>query len=317
MALDIPLWMENGSYTGTSDRELINLLFSTAGIVSFGDLLVAQRAAGANMSVDVAAGTCIIIGTDIVGQGKYACKSDAVTNVTIAAAPGSGQSRIDLIVAQVRDADADAGSNNDWIITAVTGAAASTGSQHAPGIPASALVLAEIAVGPSVTSIVNANVTDERTVASLQSGATGALASYHSTAATSTAFGTSHFSILDSTLIVPTFVLPTSGKALVEISGGIGTSAAAQVYLALFAHSTTTKYGPSVQVLQPGAALGEWSFNVRFLITGTPGATIPALDLYGYTSAGTVTLETGDPAGSTSVAPTALGVPFDVLVTAA
>lgn len=166
MALLSPLFEEGLTYTATQLRELIDSLYSTAGIISLGDLIVAQRAAGANMSVDVAAGAAIVIGTDAAFQGKYLCKSTAVTNVTIAAAPSTGNSRIDLIVAEVRDADQNGGTHNDWIIAAVTGTAATTGTQVAPSAPASSYVLAQIAVGPTVTTIVNANVSDLRVFAS-------------------------------------------------------------------------------------------------------------------------------------------------------
>lgn len=157
--------MQNDTYSATQDRQMIDALFSAAGILVTTDLAVSQRAAGANMSVDVAAGNCVVVGTDVTGQGKYLCKNTAVVNVSIAAAPSSGNSRIDLIVATVRDADADGGAHNDWIIQAVTGTAATTGTQVAPSAPVSSFILAQIAVGPTVTMILTANITDKRVMA--------------------------------------------------------------------------------------------------------------------------------------------------------
>lgn len=156
------LWLENLTYSATDMRRLISAVFGTTGILHTGELAVSQHAGGANMSVDVAAGSAILAGTSVAGQGNYLFNSDAVVNVTIAAAPGTGNSRIDLIVAKVQDVDTDGGVTNAASIVAVTGTPASTGSQVAPSAPANSTVLAQVAVGPSVSTIVTANITDER-----------------------------------------------------------------------------------------------------------------------------------------------------------
>lgn len=160
MTLHTPTWLQAGSYSGDADRSLIDALYVNGGVIAGGDLLVTQRGSGANMSVDVAAGKVVVVGTDVSGQNKYLCWSDAVTNVPIATAPGTGLFRIDLIVATVRDSDAIGGSNNDWIIQRVAGTAGS--SPIVPAIPASSTILAQVHVGPNVTSIVTANCTDLR-----------------------------------------------------------------------------------------------------------------------------------------------------------
>lgn len=163
MTLETPLWMQDQTYSGLADRTLIDSVFATAGIIKPGDLVVTQRAAGANMSVDVAAGSVVVAGTDVSEQGKYLNRSSAVTNVAIATAPGSGNSRIDVIYARDIDEDAIGGSTNDWIISVVAGTA--SGSPSVPAIPASSIALAHVLVGTSVTSIVNANITDTRVLA--------------------------------------------------------------------------------------------------------------------------------------------------------
>lgn len=160
MALETPLHMQAGSYSGLADRTLEDTIFASAGVIASGDLKITQRAAGANMSVDAAIGVAVITGTDVSEQGKYLCRSTAVTNVPLATAPGAGNSRIDAIYARVRDSAAIGGSFDDWIIAAVTGAAAS--SPTPPAIPASSFLLGDVLVGSSVSSIVNANITDKR-----------------------------------------------------------------------------------------------------------------------------------------------------------
>lgn len=164
MALYQPLWMQDGNYSAQLDRQVMDAFVpgNQSVVVNVTDLQALQRAAGANMSVDVQPGRALIYGTSIFMQGQYMCWSDAVFNVPIAAAPPSGQSRYDLIVAQVRDSNVVGGAYDDWIITAVTGVPATTGNQAVPAAPASSMILAYVTVGPLVTSIVNANILDRR-----------------------------------------------------------------------------------------------------------------------------------------------------------
>lgn len=183
MTIKSPLYLEDLVYSATDDRRLITALLPGAGVILSGDLAVAQHSTG-NMSVDVAAGSAGVTGTALAGQGNYLFTSTAVVNLTIATAPGSGQSRIDLIVATIEDQDQDGGSNNQGVLQVVKGTAASTGSQVAPSVPASSLVLAHIAVGPSVTSILTANITDERSFATTLSPAVPAARIYQTSAQT-------------------------------------------------------------------------------------------------------------------------------------
>lgn len=162
MTLHDPIWQQNLTYTAQEDRSLIDALMS-AGVGGVTGLKVTERGAGANMSVDVAAGTVAIVGTDAAEQGTYVCISDAVVNVPLSASPSSGNSRIDLIVATVRDA-AVTGADNDWIITKVDGTP-SSGTPAVPTTPTSSVVLAQVLVAGLAASIVNANITDKRTLA--------------------------------------------------------------------------------------------------------------------------------------------------------
>lgn len=157
MTLHSPLWQQNSSYPAQLDRQLIAALIGTPGRLRTTDLWVSQHAGGANMSVDVSVGNSFVEGTDISDQGQYLCWSDAVVNLAVAAAPGTGLSRVDLVVATVRDADADAGVNNDWIIQVVEGTPSSS-APAVPTAPVSSLELAAFAVGANVTSIVNGDI---------------------------------------------------------------------------------------------------------------------------------------------------------------
>ncbi len=157
MTLNDPLFMQNLTYTASEDRGIVEVL-AGVGVLADGDLKVSQRAAGVNMSVDVAAGT-VVIENAVASRGRYLCKSTAVTNLAIAASPGVGASRIDIVVATVTDTEY--GDPSDaWVLQVITGTAGP--SPTAPATPAGSLLLANIAVGTSVSSISNANITDVR-----------------------------------------------------------------------------------------------------------------------------------------------------------
>jgi hypothetical protein len=167
MTLYNPLFLE--AVTGDSAityhmqdlRLMLSALVPLQGTVLATDLTVSQRSAGANMSVDVTSGRAFIQGTSISNQGNYLVRSDAVTNVGIAAASSSNP-RIDLIVARVFDKQADGGSSYSWTLQSVTGTPAA--SPVAPSVPPSSLLLAQVAVATSAASITNANITDKRTL---------------------------------------------------------------------------------------------------------------------------------------------------------
>lgn len=129
------------------------------GVVGGGDLLVAQRGAGANMSVDVAAGSAIAFGDENAQQGAYgALVNDATKNLVISAADPTNPRR-DLVVAKVQDAFYS-GATNAWSLAVVVGTAA--GSPVDPAMPNNGPALARVAVVAAAASIVNANITDLR-----------------------------------------------------------------------------------------------------------------------------------------------------------
>ncbi len=132
-----------------------------------GDFAVTERGAGANFTVDVAAGHVIVEGDDETEQGNYYARSTATENVTISAAPGSG-TRYDIVVAQINDptaGGAGGGVADTMTVEVVTG----TVDAGVPATPDSAVKLAE--VGPitnATSSITDSIITDTRPAAVLR-----------------------------------------------------------------------------------------------------------------------------------------------------
>lgn len=125
-------------------------------------LKVTEKSGTPNMSVDVAAGACAVKGTEGGNTGSnYFVEAQSSTNVVISASdPTNG--RRDLIVVRIKDQDFASGSpsTNTATIEVITGTPAASPAD--PTIPANCLVLARVVVAATVTSIVDANITDLR-----------------------------------------------------------------------------------------------------------------------------------------------------------
>lgn len=121
------------------------------GVRNRNSLKVSQRAAGANMTVDVAAGPFVVAGAD----GNISTQSDAIMAVTGFTAPSAGLQRYDLVGVRMSSAGYP-------IFERIAGTAAA--SPTVPAFPANELILA--IVGPilnSTTSITNSMIHDAHT----------------------------------------------------------------------------------------------------------------------------------------------------------
>lgn len=155
----------SGTYDG-ADLSRPYRDFICEGVVTATDLEVSERGAGANMSVDVSAGSAWVLGDSSDLQPLYRCHNDGTVNLAVSAADGSNP-RIDLVVAEVRDS-AFSGVSQDWRLRVVEGTPA--GSPSAPATPDSALALAQISIPAADTTISDAQITDVRELARIANG---------------------------------------------------------------------------------------------------------------------------------------------------
>ncbi|MBO0731818.1 MAG: hypothetical protein J2P57_21340 [Acidimicrobiaceae bacterium] len=164
-----PLWMQNVAYPAGVDRELLSAIWpQREGIIRVNDLRVTQRGAGANLSVDVAPGSCLIEGTDTPNQGSYLQTFMDVTNVPLEPAPAAGQQRYDLIIIQVQD-DGVLGSITGprGQIRVVTGQTSPSGAPL-PIQPPSSFLLATVGPITSTTAqVTDSMIVERRSTASL------------------------------------------------------------------------------------------------------------------------------------------------------
>lgn len=128
------------------------------GIVHAGHYKVSQRGAGANMSVDVAAGEAWVDGDSAADQGYYHVVNDAVVNVTIATASAVNP-RVDAIVLAVNDST-EIGGSDEYKLESISGtptaAATLANLNGAPTPGATKLLLAYVLVAKEGTKIENA-----------------------------------------------------------------------------------------------------------------------------------------------------------------
>ena len=147
-----PLWEQQGSYAASVDRRLMGGLWPAAACTG------CAVSVSSGMTVNVAAGTVAVPTAN--NTGTVVCASDAVEPVTLAAAPGSGSNRYDLIICQARGNDLDGGANNDFLFTTVTGTAAA--SPSVPAVPSNAVALAQVYIPGGSASVTAGNITDVR-----------------------------------------------------------------------------------------------------------------------------------------------------------
>lgn len=150
MARETPKWLQAGVYPARLDRHVIEELFRRKNRVMRG-LQVIQRAAGANFSVDITAGSGVVLGTTQQDQGAYIIRSTAVENLVVPGTPAAA--RTDSVYVQINDPNAGGPSGNTFTFSYIASGAAA---------PADSILLATIARTPSESAILTAAITDMR-----------------------------------------------------------------------------------------------------------------------------------------------------------
>ena len=165
-----PGWLQNAGSTHTaeqmrnfvylpSDQKVTSTLIPKSAVdPGKGSKLKVTQTGSPSMGVIVGSGHAKIGGTESSKQGAYGVMNDADLTLTVTAAHGS-LNRIDLVVFKVEDSQYS-GANNTSSLVMVDGTPAS--SPVAPTAPANSIVLAEVLVSAGVSTIVNANITDQR-----------------------------------------------------------------------------------------------------------------------------------------------------------
>lgn len=156
-----------GGYDAIDDRSFWSI-GRQEGAVEAGAFEVTQRAAGANLSVDVACNTghVIVQGDTVTNQGLYVVRSHtAAANLDIATAHATNP-RVDSVIVQIEDDEHDSSGNTRAQVKVLTGTATSGATLDnrtgAASLPSSALLLADVHVPATDTTISNSQIRDRR-----------------------------------------------------------------------------------------------------------------------------------------------------------
>ena len=165
-----PLFVDSDNAYGADELGLPFRDIVGEGVVETGDLLVSQRAAGANMSVDVAAGAAWVQGdTDADRQPTYRVYNDATVNLAVTAADPA-LDRLDLVIAEVLDS-AFTGSSKTWRLRIVEGTPAATPAE--PALPDTSVKLAVLDIAAAQPNVGSSSITDTRPRATVGGGLAG------------------------------------------------------------------------------------------------------------------------------------------------
>lgn len=173
MAILTPSWNQNAGtvYTAQMQRYYAGVLLPGSRAVdgsmiprsgvnmTVGNLMEVTEDSPPSMNVRVASGEGVIRGSENSLQGAYPFMNDGTVVIAISAAHAT-LNRLDRIVARVRDSAFSGGVNN-VTLEVVTGTPAS--SPVLPASPLNSYTIAQILVGPAVTTIPNSVITDRRT----------------------------------------------------------------------------------------------------------------------------------------------------------
>jgi len=238
-----------GTYGAKALRNAVSAwLQNRPGVASSGDFAVSQRGAGANMSVDIAAGGAYIAPAAVTRQGMYYVQYDSTYNTssnggyTWTAADATNP-RIDLVCLEVKDNAEDASGATGLRFRIVDGtpnasATHQLATTYWPAVPTGCVPIAAIRVPATATTLTTTNITNLNPLAG-PVAANNYIAAAESTSSASltrltTANGTADFCCV----YVPssTSVVEIAHRSLVSMTAASGTQS-----FAFFANDTQLK----------------------------------------------------------------------------
>lgn len=171
MALQtVPFALQSASHSAALFRQSASASFVQGGIIASGEMAISQNSTP-GMSVFVGAGRAKVTGTSATApsgftwttQGMYDVLNDSTATIPITSSDATNP-RIDVLYVAINDTFYTGATNSAaFVVAAGTPAVAPV----VPTLPANAMALAQIRVNANVTSILNTNITDVRTYASI------------------------------------------------------------------------------------------------------------------------------------------------------
>ncbi len=149
MTIEVPIWLQNGTYPARLDRAFIERVMHGAERV-FDGLEVTQDGAG-SFNVEISAGAAAIVGDDTTFQGMYFVRVTQAETIAVPASPGTG-TRTDSVILRVNDPQAGGAAGDNAVLEVIEGTA----------IPNTATLLATIARTNTEGAILTSAISDAR-----------------------------------------------------------------------------------------------------------------------------------------------------------
>jgi hypothetical protein len=147
MTINVPIWLQNGTYPARLDRAFIERVLHGSQRV-FDGLEVTQTGSG-SATVDIAVGAAAILGGDENNQGMYFV--DVIAEETSNSVTTPTGARTDIVVLRVNDPTANGPAGDNATIELIEGTT----------VPDTAILLATIA-RTAGAPILDADITDSR-----------------------------------------------------------------------------------------------------------------------------------------------------------
>lgn len=168
MTLLTPEFLQTQKYSALRDRMVMEHSGSLQpGVFDNTDFRVTQRAAGPNLSVDVALGSAIVDANQPGNQGFYHIQNDSSVNVTTGAVAGHASlPRVDSVIVQIQDSTHGGASSDVPVLKILSGTPTSGATldnrSGAPLIQPASVVLADILVPTGATTLTTSMIRDRR-----------------------------------------------------------------------------------------------------------------------------------------------------------
>lgn len=159
---DLRLQLASAMLTGASPSGTTGIAARPGVRYGTGNPLLVQ--AGSGMNITVNAGVAFVQGGASATAGMYTCCLDTTATLTVATSDPTNP-RIDNVICWVTD---NGNSSSTTVIALQTGTPAP--SPVAPTLPTNALLLAQISVAANASSIIAANISDQRVYTAASGG---------------------------------------------------------------------------------------------------------------------------------------------------
>lgn len=160
--------MANGLGTDFGSEGVVGAITNTSGVAPMTGAFAVNEAGTPDMTVDVTAGTAYVTATP-TGQGSQLLRvvSSATESVTINA-NSTGGTRYDWIYLQIDATNAAAPNSTGSNVASLVTQRSTTLATDSNGTPANSYAIAVVTVANGASSITNANITDKRANAGIE-----------------------------------------------------------------------------------------------------------------------------------------------------